>query len=71
VAPAVRFNVFAILVTPDFAFAIVFIVRTSSLVHTRRIAFLAFGIRSPNRTGAAQGFYHGWLNSDQRTNVHF
>ena len=69
-APGVRFNVFAILVTPDFAFAIVFIVRTSSLVQARRIVFLAFGIRSPNRTDAAQGFYHDGLRQRSKNNLH-
>jgi hypothetical protein len=49
VAAGVRFKAFAILVTPDFAFAIVFIVRTSSFVHARRTTFLAFAILSPNR----------------------
>lgn len=49
VAPGVRFNFFAILTTPDFALAIVFIVRTSSFVHARRTTLLAFAIVSPNR----------------------
>jgi hypothetical protein len=70
VAPGVRFNAFAILATPDFAFAIVFIVRTSSFVHARRTTFLAFAILSPNRIEAEPGFYHGCLNSDQRTTFH-
>jgi hypothetical protein len=68
VAPGVRFNALAILATPAFAFAIVFIVRTSSFVHARRTTFLAFAILSPNRPEAEPGFYHGCLNSDQRTN---
>jgi hypothetical protein len=68
VAPGVRFNVFAILVTPDFAFAIVFIVRTSSFVHTRRTTFLAFAILSPNRIEAEPGFYPDCLVVDQRRN---
>ena len=63
VAPGVRFNAFAILVTPDFAFAIVFIVRTSSFVHARRTTFLAFAILSPNRTGIEPtASYHDCLN---------
>jgi hypothetical protein len=43
VAPGVLFNDFAILVTPALAFAIVFNVRKSSLVHERRtnVFFLA------------------------------
>jgi hypothetical protein len=65
VAPGVRFNAFAILATPDFAFAIVFIVRTSSFVHARRTALFAFGILSPNRIGAEPGFYHVGLSCDQ------
>jgi hypothetical protein len=46
-APGVRFNAFAILATADLAFAIVFIVRTSSLVHARRTTFLALTILTP------------------------
>jgi hypothetical protein len=46
-APGVRFNAFAILATPDLAFAIVFIVRTSSFVHARRTTFLVFAILTP------------------------
>jgi hypothetical protein len=41
VAPGVRFNAFAIFVTPSFAFAIVFIWRFSPAVHLRRTLFLA------------------------------
>jgi hypothetical protein len=41
VAPGVRFNALAILVTPALAFAIIFNVRMSSLVQ-RRIAFFFF-----------------------------
>jgi hypothetical protein len=44
VAEGVRFKVFAIFLTPDFAFAIVFICRTSSFVHARRVTFLALAI---------------------------
>jgi hypothetical protein len=58
VAPGVRFNAFAIVVTPDFAFAIVFIVRTSSFVHARRTAFLALAIHSPNRNFAEAKLLH-------------
>jgi hypothetical protein len=68
IAPGVRFNAFAILATPDFAFAIVFIVRTSSFVHARRTTFLAFAILSPNRNEAEPGFYHNCLVIDQRRN---
>jgi hypothetical protein len=39
VAPGVRLNALAILVTPFFSLAIVFIVRTSSFDHTRRSTF--------------------------------
>jgi hypothetical protein len=70
VAPGVRFNVLAIFATPDLDFAIVFIVRTSSLLHARRTTFLAFGILSPNRIEAEPSFYHDCLNSDQGTNFH-
>jgi hypothetical protein len=69
VAPGVRLSAFAILATPDFAFAIVFIVRTSSFVHARRTTFLAFAILSPNRMEAEPGFYHDCLVIDQRRNV--
>ncbi|MFG3598272.1 hypothetical protein [Bradyrhizobium sp. RDI18] len=51
VAPGVRFNAFEILATPDFDFAIVFIVRTSSFVHARRTTFLAFAILTPIHVG--------------------
>jgi hypothetical protein len=67
-APGVRFNAFAILAVPDFAFAIVFIVRTSSFVHARRTTFLAFAILSPNRIEVKPGFYHDCLVIDQRRN---
>jgi hypothetical protein len=66
VAPGVRFNAFAILTTPDFAFAIVFIVRTSSFVHARRTAFLALGILTPNRIEAEPGLYHDCHVSTRR-----
>jgi hypothetical protein len=39
VAPGVRFNALAILVTPFFSLAIVFNVRTSSFDHARRTTF--------------------------------
>jgi hypothetical protein len=39
VAPGVRFNALAILVTPALDFAIVFKVRMSSFDHARRITF--------------------------------
>jgi hypothetical protein len=52
VAAGVRLSDFAILVTPAFAFAIVFNCRTSSLVHSRRIIFLALAIFAP-------GCFHG------------
>jgi hypothetical protein len=68
VAPGVRFNALAILATPDFAFAIVFIVRTSSFVHARRTTFLAFAILSPKPTEAEPSFYHDCLVIDQRRN---
>jgi hypothetical protein len=55
VAPGVRFNAFAILATPDFAFAIVFIVRTSFFVHARRTTFTAFAIPSPKLIGGRAG----------------
>jgi hypothetical protein len=42
VAPGVRFNAFAIFLTPTFCFAIGFIVRTSSFDHERRTVFFAF-----------------------------
>jgi len=40
VAPGVRFSDFAIFLTPVLAFAMAFICRTSSLVHSRRMIFL-------------------------------
>jgi hypothetical protein len=47
VAPGVRLSAFAIFLTPALAFAIVFICRTSSLVHVRRTIFLALAIFAP------------------------
>jgi hypothetical protein len=48
VAPGVLFNDFKIFVTRALAFAIVFICRTSSLVHSRRtIFFLVLAIVTP------------------------
>jgi len=48
VAPGVRFNDFAILMTPALAFAIAFICRISSFVHSRRtILFLVLAISAP------------------------
>jgi hypothetical protein len=47
VAPGVLLSAFAILLTPAFDFAIVFICRTSSFVHARRIIFLALAIFAP------------------------
>ena len=47
VAPGVRLSAFAIFLTPALAFAIVFICRTSSLVHSRRTIFLALAIFAP------------------------
>lgn len=44
VAAGVLLSDFAILLTPALAFAIAFICRTSSLVHSRRTAFFALGI---------------------------
>jgi hypothetical protein len=70
VAPGVRFNVLAIFATPDLDFAIVFIVRTSSLLHARRTTFLAFGILSPNRIEAEPGFYHDYLRWRSRTSFY-
>jgi hypothetical protein len=57
VAPGVRLSAFAILATPDFAFAIVFIVRTSSFVHARRTALFAFGIQ-------AHSLHRAWCQRD-------
>jgi hypothetical protein len=48
VAPGVLFSDFAILRTPAFDFAIVFICRTSALVHSRRATFLALAISTPH-----------------------
>jgi hypothetical protein len=53
VAPGVRFNAFAIFVTPSFAFAIVFIWRFSPAVHARRTLFLAFAIFTLSDVGQA------------------
>jgi hypothetical protein len=47
VAPGVRFSDFDIFLTPALAFAIDFIWRTSSLVHSRRTIFLALAILTP------------------------
>ena len=47
VAPGVLFSDFDIFPTPALAFAIVFICRTSSLVHSRRTIFLALAIFAP------------------------
>jgi hypothetical protein len=47
VAPGVRFSNLAIFVTPALALAIVFICRTSSLVHSRRTIFLVLAIVTP------------------------
>jgi hypothetical protein len=47
VAPGVRFSDLAIFVTPALALAIVFICRTSSLVHSRRAIFLVLTIVTP------------------------
>jgi hypothetical protein len=47
VAPGVLFNDFAIFATPALAFAIVFICRTSSFVHSRRTIFLVRAILAP------------------------
>ena len=48
VAPGVRFSDFAIFLTPVLAFAMAFICRTSSLVHSRRmIFFLVLAIVAP------------------------
>ena len=47
VAPGVRFSDLAIFVTPALALAIVFICRTSSLVHSRRTIFLVLAIVTP------------------------
>ena len=47
VAPGVRFSDFDIFLTPALAFAIDFIWRTSSLVHSRRTIFLALAIPTP------------------------
>jgi hypothetical protein len=47
VAPGVRFSDLAIFVTPALALAIVFICRTSSLVHSRRAIFLGLTIVTP------------------------
>jgi len=54
-------------VTPDFAFAIVFSVRTSSFVHARRVIFLAnsnlrfssFGAAFYRRIGATTSEFYG------------
>ena len=53
VAPGVRFNAFAIFVTPSFAFAIVFIWRFSPAVHLRRTLFLAFASFTLSDVGQA------------------
>jgi hypothetical protein len=47
VAPGVRFSDFAIFLTPVLAFAMAFICRTSSLVHSRRMIFLVLAIVAP------------------------
>ena len=47
VAPGVRFSDLAIFVTPALAFAMAFICRTSSLVHSRRMIFLVLAIVAP------------------------
>jgi hypothetical protein len=47
VAPGVRFSDLAIFVTPALALAIVFMCRTSSLVHSRRTIFLVLAIVTP------------------------
>jgi hypothetical protein len=48
VAPGVRFKAFDILFTPDFAFANVFICRTSSFVQARRIFSSLLPFYSPS-----------------------
>ena len=58
VAPGVRFSAFAILVTPDLALAIVFIVLISSFVHARRTTFFAFAILTPFRATTSDGQMH-------------
>ena len=47
VAPGVLFSDLDIFLTPALAFAIVFICRTSSFVHSRRTIFLALAILAP------------------------
>src|ERR1700724_3409662 len=56
VAPIVRFNAFAIFLTPCLSFAIDFNNRKSSLVHVRRITFFFLAISVPF---FGTGFYHG------------
>jgi hypothetical protein len=56
VAPTVRFKALAIFAAPRFSLAIVFKVRTSSLVHARLTTFF-FGISVP--IFGEPGFYHG------------
>ena len=48
VAPGVRLSALAILMTPDFPLAIVFIIRMSSFVQARRTTFFAFAIFNSN-----------------------
>jgi hypothetical protein len=58
VAPGVRFSAFAILMTPDLALAIVFIVRISSFVHARRTIFFALAILAPNHAAYERRMMH-------------
>jgi hypothetical protein len=67
VAPGVRFSALAILVTPDLAFAIVFIVRTSSFVHARRTTFLAFAIYFSEVVGQSRASSTTACGSNQQT----
>jgi hypothetical protein len=63
VAPGVRFKAFDIFFTPDFAFANVFICRTSSFVQARRIIFFAFAILFSECFYGGVGLYHGEICS--------
>ncbi len=63
VAPGVRFKAFDIFFTPDFAFANVFIFRTSSFVQARRIIFFAFANLFSECFYCGVGLYHGEICS--------
>src|SRR4051812_25763589 len=63
VAPGVRFRAFDIFFTPDFAFANVFICRTSSFVQARRTIFFAFAILFSECFYGGVGLYHGEMCS--------